>query len=172
MAATLLAFSFLFIIVCFFLQIHRKKPGTSNNLPPGSFGWPFLGETLEFIGSRRAGTPEKFVRDRRERYGSPLVFKTSLFGHRMAIFCGSEGNKFLFGNENKLVASWWPESITTLFGKCINTCRGDEAKWLRKMMLPYLGPDALSNRYSVTMDVVTRLHIQNHWEGIIWLKYG
>ncbi|KAF5797380.1 putative cytochrome P450 [Helianthus annuus] len=165
MAATLLAFFFLFIIVCFFLQIHRKKPGTSNNLPPGSFGWPFLGETLEFIGSRRAGTPEKFVRDRRQRYGSPLVFKTSLFGHRVAVFCGPEGNKFLFGNENKLAASWWPESITTLFGKCIITCRGDEAKWLRKMMLPYLGPDALSNRYSVTMDVVTRLHIQNHWEG-------
>ncbi|KAM0053125.1 putative dammarenediol 12-hydroxylase [Helianthus debilis subsp. tardiflorus] len=39
-----------------------------------------------------------------ERYGSPTVFKTLLLGHHMAVLCGPEGNKFLFGNENKLVA--------------------------------------------------------------------
>uniref|UniRef100_A0A251U946 Putative cytochrome P450 n=1 Tax=Helianthus annuus TaxID=4232 RepID=A0A251U946_HELAN len=244
MAATLLAFFFLFIIVCFFLQIHRKKPGTksittlfgkciitcrgdeakwlrkmmlpylgpdalsnrysvtmdvvtrlhiqnhwegrnevkvfntvklylfelacptSNNLPPGSFGWPFLGETLEFIRSQTDGTPERFVRERVERYGSPLVFKTSLLGHPTAIFSGPEGNKFLFGNENKLVAMWLPEAVGRLFGnRCLNTTRGDEAKWLRKTMLPCLGPDALSNRYCIAMDEVTRLHIQSQWEG-------
>ncbi|KAJ0730255.1 putative cytochrome P450 [Helianthus annuus] len=165
MAATLLAFFFVFIVLCFFLQIHRKKPETNNNLPPGSFGWPFLGETIEFVRRQRHGDPEKFVRDRMERYGSPMVFKTSLLGHRMAVFCGPEGNKFLFGNENKLVASWWPEAIQMLFGKCLNTSRGDEAKWLRKMMLAHLGPDALSNRLTGTMDIVTRLHIQNQWQG-------
>ncbi|KAJ0795264.1 putative protopanaxadiol 6-hydroxylase [Helianthus annuus] len=76
MATTLLALFFLFIVLCFFLQTHRKKLATSNNLPPGSFGWPFLGETLEFIRSQTNGNPERFVRDRVERYGSPLVFKT------------------------------------------------------------------------------------------------
>ncbi|KAI3688338.1 hypothetical protein L1987_82050 [Smallanthus sonchifolius] len=154
-----------------FTYIRRKKPATNNNLPPGSFGWPILGETLEFLRSQKDGAPEKFVRERIERYGSPLVFKTSLLGHRMAVFCGPEGNKFLFGNENKVVASWWPETIRTLFGKCLNTSRGDEAKWLRKMMLQYLAPDALSNRYSVAMDIVTRRHIQNQWEGIISKRF-
>ncbi|KAM0045064.1 putative cytochrome P450 [Helianthus debilis subsp. tardiflorus] len=165
MAAMLLALFFLFIVLCFFLQIHRKKLATNNNLPPGSFGSPFLGETIEFVHTQRHGAPEKFVRDRMERYESPMVFKTSLFGHHMAVFCGPEGNKFLFGNENKLVAKWWTDAIRMLFGKCLNTSRGDEAKWLRKMMLAHLGPDALSTRLTGTMDIVTRLHIQNQWQG-------
>ncbi|KAK9079013.1 hypothetical protein SSX86_000682 [Deinandra increscens subsp. villosa] len=159
MAAALLAFCFLLTVICFF---YWKKPATNHNLPPGSFGWPLLGETLAYVRSRRDGTPEKFVRERIKRYGSPLVFKTSFIGHRMAVFCGPEGNKFLFGNENRLVASWWPEGIRMVFGKCLNTSRGDEARWLRKTMLPYLALDAVSNRYLVTMDEVTRLHIQNH----------
>ncbi|KAK9079012.1 hypothetical protein SSX86_000681 [Deinandra increscens subsp. villosa] len=173
MTAVLFAFFFfLFTAVCFFfLQIRRKKPASTHNLPPGSFGWPFLGETLAFVRAQRDGAPEKFVRERIEKYGSPLVFKTSLLGHRMAVFCGAEGNKFLYGNENKVVASWWPEAIGTVFGKCLVTSSsGEEARWLRKRMLPFLAPDALSNRYSAAMDTITRLHIQNQWEGKSELK--
>ncbi|KAJ0795265.1 putative cytochrome P450 [Helianthus annuus] len=61
---------------------------------------------------------------------------------------------------------WLPEAVGRLFGnRCLNTTRGDEAKWLRKTMLPCLGPGALSNRYCIAMDEVTRLHIQSQWEG-------
>ncbi|MFS8025272.1 putative protopanaxadiol 6-hydroxylase [Helianthus anomalus] len=130
MAATLLALFFFFIVLCFFLQIHRKKPTTNNNLPHESFVWLFLGETIEFVRTQRHGAPEKFVRNRMERYGSPMVFKTSLLGPHMAVFCVPEGNKFLIGNENKLVASWWPEAIQMLFCKCLNTSRGDEALYI------------------------------------------
>lgn len=167
--AVMLLVVFLFITICFFL-VHRHNSTTTKNLPPGSFGWPFIGETLAYIRSKRGGDPERFTKERIEKYGSTLVFKTSVAGERMAVFCGPEGNKFLFGNENKLVASWWPNSVRILFEKCLITIRGDEAKWLRKMMFAYLGPDALSNRYTGTMDVVTRRHIQNHWQGRSELK--
>ncbi|XP_071726469.1 beta-amyrin 28-monooxygenase-like [Rutidosis leptorrhynchoides] len=170
MVVLLLLVLFLFIIVSVFVYINHTKSITVNNLPPGSFGWPFIGETLAYLRSRKNGTPENFERERTAKYGSPPVIKTSLLGHRTAIFCGPEGNKFLFGNENKLVASWWPDTIRKLFGKCLNTSRGDEAKWLRKTMLTYLGPDALSNRYTATMDIVTRRHIQNQWQGRRELK--
>ncbi|KAI3688337.1 hypothetical protein L1987_82049 [Smallanthus sonchifolius] len=165
MPATWFVFFFLLILVSVWFLIRLNKPSTTKNLPPGSFGWPFIGETLEFVRSGRDGTPEKFVRERIERYGSPLVFKTSLLGHRMAVFCGPEGNKFLFGNENKLVASWWPDTMSMLLGKCLNTSRGDDATWLRKIMVACLGPDSLSSRYIVTMENITRRHIQNHWQG-------
>ncbi|GKD90848.1 hypothetical protein Tco_1366355, partial [Tanacetum coccineum] len=42
--------------------------------------------------------------------------------------------------------------------------RDDEAKWMRKMLLSYLGPDAFARHYAITMDVVTRRHIKNHWQ--------
>ncbi|KAL8217270.1 hypothetical protein R6Q57_024107 [Mikania cordata] len=165
MAATLFICFIILILVCVWLQIHRNKPVTAKNLPPGSFGWPFIGETLEFVRSCRNGTPEKFVRERIERHDSRLVFRTSLLGHRMAVFCGADGNKFLFGNENKLVASWWPDTMSMLLGECLITSRGDEAKWLRKIMVANLGPDAFSNRYIVTTQKISRRHIQNHWQG-------
>nr|XP_043634688.1 beta-amyrin 28-monooxygenase-like isoform X2 [Erigeron canadensis] len=136
------------------------------NLPPGSYGWPFIGESLALLRAGWDGEPERFFQERIKKHGNPLVFKTSIFGDRMAVFYGPAGNKFLFGNENKLVAAWWPTSVRKIFGKCLVTIRGDEAKWMRKMLLSYLGPDAFASHYAATMDVVTRSHIETHWRGI------
>nr|ABD60225.1 ent-kaurenoic acid 13-hydroxylase [Stevia rebaudiana]ACD93722.1 ent-kaurenoic acid 13-hydroxylase [Stevia rebaudiana] len=154
----------LFLIFFVFWKVYKHQK-TKINLPPGSFGWPFLGETLALLRAGWDSEPERFVRERIKKHGSPLVFKTSLFGDRFAVLCGPAGNKFLFCNENKLVASWWPVPVRKLFGKSLLTIRGDEAKWMRKMLLSYLGPDAFATHYAVTMDVVTRRHIDVHWRG-------
>ncbi|XP_076928125.1 beta-amyrin 28-monooxygenase CYP716A378-like [Bidens hawaiensis] len=157
----------LFIISYVFWKVYiNSKHGRTNiNLPPGSFGWPFIGETLAFLRAGWDGVPERFIQERTEKHGSPLVFKTSLLGDRMAVLCGPAGNKFLFGNENKLVTLWWPASVRKLFERCLITVRGDEAKLMRKMMLSYLGPDAFVNHYAATMDALTHRHIQLHWRG-------
>ncbi|KAL7613699.1 hypothetical protein Lser_V15G06408 [Lactuca serriola] len=163
-----LALILLLLIVSYVLSIvyWNRKSGSNNiNLPPGSFGWPFIGETLSLLRAALNGTPERFVRERIKKNRSPLVFKTSLLGDSIAVLCGPAGNKFLFGNENKLVALWWPSPVTKLFGRCLITIRGDEAKWMRKIMLSYLGPDAFASHYAATMDIVTRRHIQVHWRG-------
>nr|XP_043634648.1 beta-amyrin 28-monooxygenase-like [Erigeron canadensis] len=157
----------IFIVSYIFWVVYKNRnSGTSKvNLPPGSFGWPFLGESLALLRAGWDGVPERFVHERIKKHGSPLVFKTSLLGDRVAVLCGPAGNKFLFGNENKLVAAWWPFPVRKLFGKCLITIRGDEAKWMRKMLLSYLGPDAFASHYAATMDVVTRSHIETHWRG-------
>ncbi|KAJ0468018.1 putative cytochrome P450 [Helianthus annuus] len=157
----------LLIVLYIFWNVYNnhKTKRSKLNLPPGSFGWPFLGETLALLRANWDGVPERFVQERIEKYGSPLVFKTSLLGERMAVLCGPAGNKFLFGNENKLVAVWWPFQVKKLFGRCLLTIRGDEAKCMRKMLLSYLGPDAFATHYVATMDVVTRRHIDVHWRG-------
>ncbi|KAI3794853.1 hypothetical protein L1987_37493 [Smallanthus sonchifolius] len=127
--------------------------------------WPILGESLSLLRAGLDGVPERFDHERIEKHGSPLVFKTSLFGNRVVVLCGPAGNKFLFGNENKLVAVWWPFPLRKLFGRCLITAHGEEAKWLRKMMLSYLGPVAFATHYAATMDVVTRRHIEIYWRG-------
>nr|XP_043634125.1 beta-amyrin 28-monooxygenase-like [Erigeron canadensis] len=160
---TILLFIFSYV---FYVVYKNSNFSTSKlNLPPGSYGWPFFGESLALLQAGRDGVPERFVQERIKKHGSPLVFKTSILGDRMAVFCGPAGNKFLFGNENKLVGAWWPISVRKIFGKCLLTTRGNEAKWMRKMLLSYLGPDAFASHYAATMDVVTRSHIENHWRG-------
>ncbi|KAL7116316.1 hypothetical protein ACP275_04G235200 [Erythranthe tilingii] len=136
----------------------------SLNLPPGSYGWPILGETLEFLRAGLDGTPEKFVKERSDKYKSQ-VFKTLLMGENMAVFCGASGNKFLFSNENKLVTVWWPSSVRQLLGPCLATSGGDEGKQMRKMVSYFLGPDAFTRLYIKTMDLVSQQHIKNHWLG-------
>ncbi|KAJ8635103.1 hypothetical protein MRB53_009370 [Persea americana] len=125
-----------------FLTYNKKK---GVNTPPGSSGWPILGELFDFFGK-----PENFVRDRMEKYSSQ-IFKTSLLWEPIAVFCGPAGNKFLFSNENKLVQTWWPTSVQKIFTFSLIISVGDKAKLTRRLLMTYLKPEALQ-RYVGFMD--------------------
>ncbi|KAM7528610.1 hypothetical protein LguiB_032020 [Lonicera macranthoides] len=159
----------LFLVFTFLLFITTKviiNPSyySTANLPPGTFGWPVIGETLQLLRAAGSGKPEKFMQERVERHTCPQVFKTSLFGEKVAVLCGPAGNKFLFGNENKHVAVWWPSSMRKVFGECLLTSVGEEAKWMRKMLSSFLTPDAFTRLYITTMGEVTQQHIKTHWQ--------
>lgn len=66
--ATLVLAAGLFLGFCFFLAMFLKWNEiryTRKGLPPGTMGWPILGETTEFL---RYG-PD-FMKNQRARYGS------------------------------------------------------------------------------------------------------
>ncbi|OWM73383.1 hypothetical protein CDL15_Pgr026482 [Punica granatum] len=135
-----------------------------RNLPPGTFGWPFLGETVEFIRAKSEGCADKFVKDRVERYGS-TVFRTSLFGEPMAFLCGPAGNKFLFSNEGKKVAHWFPAPLRWMLeGSFIFMC-GDEARVRKKLLTAsFFNTESLMKCVPI-MDEITRGYLKTHWEG-------
>lgn len=150
----------------YLLNLFTRNRTKTLNLPPGSYGWPVIGETPEFLRSRRDGSPEKFVTDRIEKYQSQ-IFKTCIVGEKVAVLCGPAGNKFLFGNENKLVNVWWPSSVRQLLGSCLSTISGEEAKLMRKMLTYFVSPDAFSKLYIKTMELSTQQHIKNYWQGTL-----
>ncbi|KAH8523030.1 hypothetical protein H0E87_003622 [Populus deltoides] len=156
------------LLLYFVIKTLRERLFPDPQLPPGSLGWPLLGETLQFLPTRRTPKPERFVSDRMKKY-NPQVFKTSLFGETVAVFCGPAGNKFLFSNENKLVNLWWPTSVKKLMKSSLSNVVGDDAKRMRKMLLTSLDRDALK-RYIDRMDLVAQNHIRTHWEGKEELK--
>ncbi|GMP79177.1 hypothetical protein CsSME_00034828 [Camellia sinensis var. sinensis] len=102
-------FSYLLLLVTLiaslFLVFRAKNPdaGSPKKLPPGTTGWPVVGESIKFsmLG------PEKYISGRMNKC-SPDVFRTSLLGEEMAVFCGPAGNKFFFSNDSKLLTSWLP----------------------------------------------------------------
>ncbi|XP_057953083.1 beta-amyrin 28-monooxygenase-like isoform X2 [Malania oleifera] len=158
-------FFFLFFIVKIKLTARRGGGAEDSRLPPGSKGWPVLGETLQFLGASRRGKPESFIQERMAKYNS-RVFRTSLLGENVAVVCGPPGNKFLFGNEGKLVEMWWPSSVRKLFGdQCLINMVGDEARRVRKMMMAFMGPDqALVQYYITAMEDVAHRHFTTQWE--------
>ncbi|GMN58820.1 hypothetical protein TIFTF001_027918, partial [Ficus carica] len=62
------------LVLALFVFIFKstKSSDDSINLPPGSMGWPIVGETIEFL----FGKPENFVFKRMNKY-SPHIFKTN-----------------------------------------------------------------------------------------------
>lgn len=134
---TLLLLFVSFITLFLFIIFYNHDSNLSRpNVPPGSFGFPFIGESFEFLSCGWKGHPEKFIINRMTKYSSH-VFKTSLLGEPTAVLCGPVGNKFLFYNENKLVTSWWPDSVNKTFPFTLNSSSKYEANKMRKL-LPHI----------------------------------
>ncbi|KAK2979068.1 hypothetical protein RJ640_026018 [Escallonia rubra] len=141
----------------------KAKSDRATNVPPGSFGWPIIGETYEFL----YGKPEKFIGDRMKRY-SPKVFTTKVFGEPTVVFCGASGNKFLSTNDEKLFQGWRPYSMQKLFRSTYQKAasasipRETEVHFFRAP--GFLRPEALV-QYVGTMDTIIKQQLKMHWEG-------
>ncbi|KAL3522941.1 hypothetical protein ACH5RR_015775 [Cinchona calisaya] len=164
------------VVICSFVLSVFVFKGKSDNdsnkkLPPGSFGWPIIGETIEFL----FGKPEKFVGDRMRKY-SPDIFKTKVLGEKTVVICGPNGHKFLFANEQKYFTAFRPHPMQRLFRSYKSKAspppppmaahqtprEGEEVKVIRQP--GFLKPEALS-RYLGKMDSISHQLLQAHWEG-------
>lgn len=151
------------LALCLFFALrNRKNVSRPQNLPPGSFGFPFIGETLQFL----FGNPEKFVFHRMKKY-SQDIFKTKILGEKTAVICGPNGHKFLFSNEQKLFTAFRPHSMQSLFRSYqksapVQISRDAESQVLRSP--GFLKPEALV-RYLGVMDSVTQEHLEKNWRG-------
>ncbi|KAI8531200.1 hypothetical protein RHMOL_Rhmol11G0118800 [Rhododendron molle] len=143
----------------FLISRAKNRYKGNSNLPPGTTGWPVVGESAKFalLG------PEKYINGRMDAC-SPAVFQTSLLGEKMAVFCGPAGNKFLFSNENKLLTSWLPLSMrkALVFPSFVENTKENLAALKRSFMHEILKPEALK-RYIPVMDSMAKSHIEEKW---------
>nr|XP_016484208.1 PREDICTED: beta-amyrin 28-oxidase-like [Nicotiana tabacum] len=156
-------FTLFMSLALYFIFYKRNSSSLIGTLPPGKTGWPFIGESFEFLSTGWKGHPEKFIFDRMSKYSSS-VFKTHLLGEKAAVFCGPTCNKFLFSNENKLVQAWWPDSVNKVFPSSTQTSSKEEAIKMRKMLPNFFKPEALQ-RYVGIMDHITQRHFASSWEN-------
>ncbi|XP_065851131.1 beta-amyrin 28-monooxygenase-like [Euphorbia lathyris] len=159
---SLLISSIPFLLYFVIHKSKRRQNITESPTPPGSTGWPIIGETLEYLATTKEGIPEKFINDRRKKHNRKL-FKTSLLGQPMVLFGDADGNKFIFSNENKIVTPWWPSSVDKFFDT-ENVSKVESAMKMRKFVTPVLKPDSL-RKYVEVVDEKTRRHMENKWTG-------
>jgi cytochrome P450 family 26 subfamily A len=149
-------------IPLFLIFYNHRSQNSHPNLPPGKLGLPLVGESFEFLATGWKGHPEKFIFDRIAKYSSH-IFKTNILGQPAVVFCGVACNKFLFSNENKLVVSWWPDSVNKIFPSSLQTSSKEEAKKMRKLLPQFLKPEALQG-YIGIMDTIAQRHFASEWE--------
>ncbi|GMH11782.1 hypothetical protein Nepgr_013623 [Nepenthes gracilis] len=158
-----LLLGFVFSII-FSLQVlfsKHKSLFSAASLPPGTYGWPIIGESLEFVSAGWKGHPQRFIHDRMNKF-SRECFKTSILGEPVAVMCRAAGNKFLFSNEGKLVTGWWPDSVKKIFPA--RSDKKEDVKRMRKLIPQFLKPEALKS-YIGIMDTIAQGHFASAWEN-------
>ncbi|KAI4368569.1 hypothetical protein MLD38_017113 [Melastoma candidum] len=154
--------SLLIILLSFFVE--RVSTGRlSRKLPPGSFGWPFVGESLSLLKATANGVPERFVIDRLAKHRITSAFKTSIFGERVVFLCGPAANKFILSDKNEKFVPWWPGPSSKMLGPSILTMKGEEGLLQRKILGTFFGPDNLREFVGV-IDEVARKNIEYQWK--------
>jgi cytochrome P450 len=128
----------------------------SNQIPPGSFGMPVLGETLPFV------VDPDFIKKRYERYGS--IFKSHILGRPTVVMVGPEAAEFVLYSHTDHF-SWregWPNNFKVLLGESLFLMDGEEHRQKRRLIMPAMHGPALAN-YINTMEKITRSYLKQ-WE--------
>ncbi|CAO2820079.1 unnamed protein product [Amaranthus hypochondriacus] len=114
---------------------NRKLP-----LPPGSLGWPYIGETFQLYSEN----PNVFFASKEKKYGS--VFKSHILGCPCVMMSSPEAAKFVLVTKSNLFKPTFPASKERMLGKeAIFFNQGDYHAKLRRLVLRAFMPDAIRN---------------------------
>jgi retinoid hydroxylase len=127
-------------------------------LPPGSFGLPVVGETLQFL------LDPQFANKRQAKYGN--VFKTHLLGRPTVVMVGPEASQCVLATHAEHF-SWrqgWPGTFRELLGESLFLQEGEQHRRNRKLLMPAFHGKALEG-YLETMTQITTQYL-DRWEGL------
>ncbi|KAL3685947.1 hypothetical protein R1sor_003969 [Riccia sorocarpa] len=133
-----------------------------GQLPPGSFGFPIIGDTVQFVLAIGSDVGyRKWLQKKIAKYGP--VFKWSFQGMPVVVMDPPGGHKFLFQNEGKLLETYSPVQMVSLWGDdSIVLQLGERHKLLRRHLSRFFDHASIS-RYleGVNRNVVQ--HFSRHW---------
>ncbi|KAL7125999.1 hypothetical protein ABFS83_14G155000 [Erythranthe nasuta] len=123
----------------------RKLGERRYELPPGDFGWPFIGNMWSFLRAFKSSNPDSFLSDFIHRFGHTGMYKVHMFGNPSIIVTTAEACRKVL-TDDEAFKPGWPTSTVNLIGKKSFVGISDEEhKWLRKLTsAPVNGNEALS----------------------------
>ncbi|XP_026450866.1 cytochrome P450 87A3-like [Papaver somniferum] len=135
------------IIICITHWVYRwRNPRCNGKLPPGSMGFPFIGETHRFFTPTTSSDIPPFMKERMERYGP--VFKTSLVRQSFIVSTDREVNHMIMSHqEGQSFEFWYPETVKTILGQAsLLTLNGSIHRYIWNMVLSLVGPESLKQK--------------------------
>ncbi|MCU0525656.1 MAG: cytochrome P450 [Elainella sp. Prado103] len=133
------------------------------SLPPGNYGFPWIGETFNFF------RDPDFARKRHQQYGA--IFKTRLLGKPTIFVKGVTANQFILSNENRYFAVSWPPSTTALLGDLSLALQtGEIHQNRRKLLAQAFMPRALAG-YIETMETITQRYLDRWSQQVTFAWY-
>ncbi|XP_028807242.1 3-epi-6-deoxocathasterone 23-monooxygenase CYP90C1 [Neltuma alba] len=121
------------------------KASRSTMSPPGTSGWPLLGETLHFLASAYTSGPLSFMDRRSSLYGR--VFKTNILGSEVIVSADAEVNNMILQNQGNVFVPAYPKSIRELMGQhSILQMNGNLHRKLHSLIAGFLRSPLLKSR--------------------------
>ncbi|KAI5083119.1 hypothetical protein GOP47_0002862 [Adiantum capillus-veneris] len=161
----------LLLLACSLLFVCKRQitclwRPTSTPLPPGSFGFPWLGETLEFNRALVANHLDASFLHRRTTKLSSKTFKTHILMRPTAILQGASANRFLAaGEKQNLIRNSWAPSVLRVVGAHAPPAKhGPAHRRLRHILSSCLCPLALQKLVGKA-DIITQKHFASCWRG-------
>ncbi|XP_059639675.1 abscisic acid 8'-hydroxylase CYP707A1-like [Cornus florida] len=128
-------------LISFFLFKERMKSSPQTpKLPPGSMGWPYLGETLQLFSQN----PHAFFHTRHKKFGE--IFKTHILGCPSIMLACPEAARFVLVTDAHLFKPSYPKSKEELIGRwAVFFHQGGYHTRMRKLVQSSLSLDVIRN---------------------------
>ncbi|XP_024979360.1 abscisic acid 8'-hydroxylase 4-like [Cynara cardunculus var. scolymus] len=115
----------------------RRRHKQTARLPPGSMGWPCIGETLQMYSQ----DPSVFFASKQKRYGD--IFKTRILGCPCVMLASPEAARFVLVTQPHLFKPTYPKSKEKLIGpSALFFHHGSYHARMRKLVQSSFSPEA------------------------------
>ncbi|KAL0365399.1 UNVERIFIED_CONTAM: Abscisic acid 8'-hydroxylase 4 [Sesamum angustifolium] len=139
--STTIVYILLFLSALLYYHLSKtrsRKHKLTPKLPPGSTGWPYVGETLQLYSK----DPNAFFSDKQKRYGD--VFKTHILGCPCVMLASPEAARFVLVTNAELFKPTYPKSKEKMIGPAaLFFHRGEYHNHLRKLVQSSFSPEAI-----------------------------
>ncbi|PIN25302.1 Cytochrome P450 CYP4/CYP19/CYP26 subfamily [Handroanthus impetiginosus] len=148
----------LLILIFLLLQRWRWSTYKRGRLPPGSMGWPYIGETLKLYTQH----PNTFFSIRRKKYGN--IFKSHILGCPCVMISSPEAAKIVLASKAHLFKPTYPPSKEKMIGpRAIFFHRGEYHSMLKKLVRSSFSPSSIRGSVSSIENIV--INFLPKWEN-------
>ncbi|KAH7672517.1 Taxane 13-alpha-hydroxylase protein, partial [Dioscorea alata] len=142
---------FYYYYYCYYYHVYEHH---GKNIPPGSLGFPVIGESWSFVKAQREDKGSEWIEKRVAMHGT--VFKTSLMGCPTVVVTGRAGNKFVFSADDETLSVKQPPAVAMLVGKYnVLELTGPRYKHVKSVVIRFLKPEAIQE-YIEPMDSIVK----------------
>ncbi|CAM6109449.1 unnamed protein product [Calypogeia fissa] len=142
------------LLVLQYSSFWLRDPISGAALPKGSFGWPFIGESIALLRN-----PLEFASSHRKRYGT--IFKSNVFLRKTILGTTPEFARFVSLNKD-LFKFYLPESMKFISSNSVFWADGPLQVALKKTFKKFSLPESLQTMVQATESIVLE-HLAS-WE--------
>ncbi|XP_047342139.1 abscisic acid 8'-hydroxylase CYP707A2-like [Impatiens glandulifera] len=146
------------LLVFYFIFKFFNSGGRRLPLPPGSTGWPYIGETFQLYSKN----PNAFLSYKITKFGS--IFKTHILGCPCVMISSPEATKLVLVSRAKLFRPTFPTSKMRMLGRqAIFFHEGDYHTKLRRLVIRSFTPESVKGVVSDIEQIA--IQTVGSWEG-------